>query len=164
MSRAPRRRKCLCCSKFFFPDPRTAGRQRYCSKPDCRQSSKAASQRRWLSKDGNGDVFRGPVDERQKEIRPLWTGQRQFRHRLIRPVRSAKCPISVPFRRTDQGQPSGSRCGHMSHKWLISSRSKRSGCHAFDRHGGRRLWPRGHPGRGSKSCGSSSPAVDNPRW
>ena len=60
MSRGPRRRKCLCCSQFFLPDPRTADRQRYCSKLDCRQASKAASQRRWLSKDGNGDVFRGP--------------------------------------------------------------------------------------------------------
>lgn len=60
MSRSPNRRKCRCCNQFFVPDPRTTDRQRYCSKSTCRQASKAASQRRWLSKDGNGDYFRGP--------------------------------------------------------------------------------------------------------
>jgi hypothetical protein len=60
MSRPQNRRKCLCCSEFFIPDPRTADRQHYCSKPGCRQASKAASQRRWLTKNGNGDYFRGP--------------------------------------------------------------------------------------------------------
>lgn len=60
MSRPQVRRKCRCCNRFFFPDPRTTDRQRYCSQPECRRASKAASQRRWLSKDGNGDTFRGP--------------------------------------------------------------------------------------------------------
>jgi len=60
MSRFPVRRKCCCCSKFFVPDPRTADRQKYCSQPDCRRVSKAASQGRWLSRNGNGDAFRGP--------------------------------------------------------------------------------------------------------
>ena len=60
MSRPLTRRKCRCCSKFFHPDPRTEDRQRYCSQPACRHASKTASQRRWVSKDGNGDHFRGP--------------------------------------------------------------------------------------------------------
>lgn len=59
MSRAPSRRKCRCCKKFFVPDPRTTDRQRYCSHPACRLASKTASQRRWLSQEGNGDYFRG---------------------------------------------------------------------------------------------------------
>src|SRR5919198_3199090 len=59
MSRTQTRRKCRCCSKFFIPDPRTQDRQRYCSESACREASKAASQRRWLSKAGNGDYFRG---------------------------------------------------------------------------------------------------------
>ena len=62
MSRSPTRRKCRCCSKFFIPEPQTADRQRYCSRTDCRQASKLASQRRWVSKNGNGDYFRGPND------------------------------------------------------------------------------------------------------
>ena len=60
MSRSQNRRKCRCCHRVFVPDPRTVDRQRYCSEPACRQASKAASQRRWLSKNGNGDYFRGP--------------------------------------------------------------------------------------------------------
>ena len=59
MSRKQTRRKCHCCTKFFIPDPRNETRQHYCSEPDCRRASKAASQRRWLSKSGNGDYFRG---------------------------------------------------------------------------------------------------------
>ena len=68
MSRPQTRRKCRCCSKFFVPDPRTQDRQRYCSKPACQQASKAASQRRWLSKNGNGDHFRGPQEVRRVQL------------------------------------------------------------------------------------------------
>lgn len=60
MSCSPPRRKCRCCNHLFVPDPRTADRQRYCSAPDCRQASTAASQHRWLGQNGNGDYFRGP--------------------------------------------------------------------------------------------------------
>lgn len=62
MSRPQTRRKCRCCSQLFVPDPRTADRQHYCAQPSCRKASKAAAQRRWLSKDGNGDRFRGPSE------------------------------------------------------------------------------------------------------
>ena len=48
MSQKPKRRKCRCCSEFFFPDYRNQDRQRYCSKPACQHASKLASQRRWL--------------------------------------------------------------------------------------------------------------------
>lgn len=54
-------RKCLCCKLFFDPDHRNRERQRYCSKPDCRRASKAASQIAWLAKPQNHDYFRGPV-------------------------------------------------------------------------------------------------------
>lgn len=57
----PKRCKCLCCKTLFRPDPRTANRQKYCSKPDCRAASKRASQRRWAGKPENRDHFQGPV-------------------------------------------------------------------------------------------------------
>src|SRR6185295_11480098 len=47
------------------PDPRNAKRQRYCERLRCRQASKAASQRRWLRKRGNGDHFRGENEVRR---------------------------------------------------------------------------------------------------
>ena len=68
MNRSKTRCKCRCCTKFFIPDPRTEDRQRYCSKPACRQASKVASQRRWLSKNGNGDHFRGVEEVRRVQL------------------------------------------------------------------------------------------------
>ena len=54
-------RKCLCCKLFFDPDHRSRERQRYCSQPECRRSSKAASQAAWLAQPDNRDYFRDPV-------------------------------------------------------------------------------------------------------
>lgn len=68
MSRPLTRRKCRCCTQFFIPDPRTLDRQRYCFKPACRRASQAASQRRWLSKNGNGDHFRGADEVRRVQL------------------------------------------------------------------------------------------------
>jgi hypothetical protein len=51
--------KCLHCNQDYRCDPRKRGRQRYCSKPDCRRASKAASQRQWTSRPENQDYFRG---------------------------------------------------------------------------------------------------------
>ena len=60
MNRSIRKRKCRHCRGFFVPDYRNVDRQRYCSKPVCKQASKANSQRRWLEKPENHDYFRGP--------------------------------------------------------------------------------------------------------
>lgn len=53
-------RKCLHCHTFFKPDPRSKGRQTFCSRPDCRQASKKASQKKWLQKLQNQNYFCGP--------------------------------------------------------------------------------------------------------
>lgn len=53
-------RRCLNCGEFFDPDCRNAERQHYCSKPECRCASKAASQAAWLAKPQNIDYFRDP--------------------------------------------------------------------------------------------------------
>ena len=62
MAKRIRKRKCKNCHVFFRPDPRNVRHQRYCSKPECRKASKAASQRKWLSKEENRDYFRGPLN------------------------------------------------------------------------------------------------------
>lgn len=51
--------KCLCCQEVFRPSPGNRGRQKYCSRSECRQASKQESQRRWLAKPDNQDYFRG---------------------------------------------------------------------------------------------------------
>jgi len=60
MRRPRTKRKCKHCQTFFDPDPRSARRQRHCSKPACRRASKTASQRRWLQQPAHRDYFRGP--------------------------------------------------------------------------------------------------------
>ncbi len=75
MRRPLTKRKCKHCQTFFDPDPRSATRQRYCSKPECRQASKAASQHRWLQKPGNRDYFTGPTHvERVRQWRRAHPG------------------------------------------------------------------------------------------
>lgn len=61
MTHPSRTRKCKHCKTIFVPDPRCVKRQRYCSTPDCRKASKAASQQRWLHKPDNRDYFTGPA-------------------------------------------------------------------------------------------------------
>lgn len=59
MDRPSSVRKCRCCNEFLDADYRNRYHQRYCSKPGCRQASKAESQKRWLAQAANRDYFRG---------------------------------------------------------------------------------------------------------
>jgi hypothetical protein len=75
MTKRIRKRKCKNCPVFFPPDPRNAWHQEYCSKPECRKASKAASQKKWLMKEENRDHFRGPVNvQRVQEWRSTHPG------------------------------------------------------------------------------------------
>jgi hypothetical protein len=75
MQRRLTQRKCKPCQTCFAPDPRSAGRQRYCSAPACRHASKAASQRRWLLKPANREYVRGPTHvERVRQWRQAHPG------------------------------------------------------------------------------------------
>ena len=59
--------KCRHCGKLFIPEPRSAGRQEYCSRNDeCKKASKAASQKRWLAK--NPDHFKGAVNVKRVQL------------------------------------------------------------------------------------------------
>ena len=81
MSLRRKQHKCLGCRGLFFSDYRNVGHQRYCGKPDCRKLSKKASQRRWLRKPKNWDVFRGSANvlrvQRWREAHPgYWKGRK----------------------------------------------------------------------------------------
>ena len=80
MRRPLNKRKCKHCQTFFDPHPRSAGRQRYCSQPECHQASKAASQRRWLHKPANRAYFTGPTQvERVRQWRQAHPGHSSSR-------------------------------------------------------------------------------------
>jgi len=54
------KKKCRHCRQLFVPDHRNREKQGYCEKAPCRKASKAASQKKWLSKPENKDYFLGP--------------------------------------------------------------------------------------------------------
>ena len=61
-------RKCLHCQIFFKPDPRSKGRQTFCSLSDCQHASKKASQKKWLQKPQNKNYFRGPENVQRVQL------------------------------------------------------------------------------------------------
>lgn len=57
-----RKRKCFHCKGLFVADYRNRKRQKYCSKPECRQASKRASQRKWVTSRKGNNYFKGPYN------------------------------------------------------------------------------------------------------
>lgn len=43
----PSRRRCEYCGRWYAPDPRTAGQQKACPRPECRLARRRRKQRRW---------------------------------------------------------------------------------------------------------------------
>lgn len=67
--------KCLNCNEKHLLDPRNRLRQKYCSKPECQQASKAASQRLWMTKVENRNYFQGVENcERVRQWRQAHPG------------------------------------------------------------------------------------------
>ena len=95
-------RECLHCKELFQPHCRNVHHQKFCSKPECRKASKADSQRRWLSKPENRDVFRGSANvERVRQWREAnpgyWKRSAQGRGTLQEVL-----PQAVPSQATHQ--------------------------------------------------------------
>ena len=72
-----RKCKCLHCKELFIADYRNRTRQKYCSKPECRQASKRASQHKWVTSAKGNDYFKGPdnvlrVQQWRKEHPGYW--------------------------------------------------------------------------------------------
>jgi hypothetical protein len=69
-----KRTKCRNCYCLFIPDHRNKKRQKYCRKPECRNASKAESQKKWLAKQENQKYFSGPGNVKRvqewREINP----------------------------------------------------------------------------------------------
>jgi len=62
--------KCKNCNELSRADARNRRHQRFCSKPECRRASKAASQRRWTARAENQNHFKGPENcERTQQWR-----------------------------------------------------------------------------------------------
>jgi hypothetical protein len=85
---------CLSCHEIFVADVRQRGRQKYCPKPECRRTAKAARQARWLSKAENSEYFRcatnaARVRRWQQTHRGYWRNTTRYqRHTLQDAIRS----------------------------------------------------------------------------
>jgi hypothetical protein len=99
--------KCRCCKNFFTPDRHNSSRQQFCSAPDCRRASKAASQRRWLSKSANRNYFRDQANvERVQQWRKANPGY--WKRSKSRPPSSQAAPSQpVTPERNLVTQPAG---------------------------------------------------------
>lgn len=101
-----KKRRCVHCSVFFRPDPRNARHQKFCSNPECRKASKAASQRRWLQREENRRYFQGPdhvrrVQEWRRENPGYWRPKTSPKPPALQDVLSEKTPenpvLETPF-------------------------------------------------------------------
>ena len=68
MTQRVRKCKCKHCRDFFSPNHRSVGRQKFCSKAQCRKASKANSQRRWSEKTENKNYFKGPYHVQRVQL------------------------------------------------------------------------------------------------
>jgi len=58
----------LHCHIFFKPNPRSKGRQKFCSIAECRKASKAASQKKWRQKPQNRNYFCGSENVQRVQL------------------------------------------------------------------------------------------------
>jgi hypothetical protein len=91
--------KCPHCQKFFVPDYRNRGRQKYCSAPECQAASKQGSQQRWSSKAENRDYFRGAanvqrVQQWRAEHPGYWKQPPRQPRRTLQETCSEQVPVS----------------------------------------------------------------------
>lgn len=94
--RKSRKPKCAHCNQLFRPDLRNIKRQKYCSRPECRKASKAASQKKWLEKPENQDYFQGTDNtSRVQQWRNRHPGYWRKKHGQPEPLQDRLTPNSV---------------------------------------------------------------------
>jgi hypothetical protein len=103
--------KCLHCKKFFVPDYRNRGRQKYCCAPECQAASKQHSQQQWLGKPDNRDYFRGPenvqrVQQWRAEHPGYWKQQSRKPRGTLQETCSAQVAVGEELAQKQAPQPS----------------------------------------------------------
>lgn len=72
-----RRRRCQFCKELFEPDPRTKGKQRYCSKQSCQSKRQRQNEKAWRLK--NPECLQEQYERSRLwyEVRPDYSRQRR---------------------------------------------------------------------------------------
>lgn len=88
--------KCLHCSELHRCDARNRGRQQYCGKPECKRTSKAASQRKWNAQAENKNYFSGESNcERVRQWRKAHPGYWRKKRPAAEDALQDSCPVQV---------------------------------------------------------------------
>lgn len=72
-----KRKRCLCCNELFDPDPRTKGKQRYCSTDACQESRQRLNEHEWRK--NNPDCLADQYEQSRAwhKARPEYNKQRR---------------------------------------------------------------------------------------
>lgn len=78
-----RRKRCLICGALFEPDPRTKGKQRYCSADVCQEHRQRLNEKDWRK--NNPDCLADQYRQSREwhKARPGYSGQRRQRDPLL---------------------------------------------------------------------------------
>lgn len=75
--RRRRRRRCLCCRELFDPDPRTKGKQKYCSKASCQTYRQRQSEYRWRKNNPDCLKYQQELSKSWHKAHPEYSRQRR---------------------------------------------------------------------------------------
>jgi len=77
----PRRRRrskhCRCCRELFDPDPRTQGKQQYCSKESCQSHRQRQNEYRWLADNPDGLAYQQELSKKWYKTHPEYSRERR---------------------------------------------------------------------------------------
>jgi hypothetical protein len=75
--RRRRRKDCQCCGELFDPDPRTQGKQKYCSKESCQSYRQRQNEYRWLADNSDGLAYQQELTKRWYKAHPEYSRERR---------------------------------------------------------------------------------------
>jgi hypothetical protein len=75
--RRRRRKHCRCCRELFDPDPRTQGKQQYCSKKFCQIYRQRQSEYRWRINNPDCLAYQQELSKQWHKARPEYSRERR---------------------------------------------------------------------------------------
>ena len=78
--RPGRRKRCLLCKGLFDPDPRTKGKQQYCSKEDCQNFRQRQNEYHWRNQNPDCVVRQYEQSKQWQRDRPQYSRQRRKKY------------------------------------------------------------------------------------
>jgi hypothetical protein len=81
--RRRRRKHCRCCKELFDPNPRTQGKQKYCSKESCQRHRQRESEHRWRISNPDCLAYQQEQSKQWHKARPGYSHLRREKNPKI---------------------------------------------------------------------------------